>query len=193
MTFQNDSEGTPNELVSRAAAGDDIAMAELIEIITPIAYAKASNLNSGFSRIADEDLVQEGMLGFLEAVKSFDGSKGVPFEAYAATCIKNRILSALRVNSNSGNAALSGAVSIDDNSDNKAAGDSDPVVVTEDGEESDYIRRLASDSLSDFESKVFFLKLGGHSYKDIAFRLGRSEKSVDNALVRIRGKLRKIL
>ena len=68
-----------NDLAVKAAAGDDRAMAELVAQIMPAASAKASYLNFGKSRISDDDLVQEGMLGFLESVKKFDASKGVSF------------------------------------------------------------------------------------------------------------------
>lgn len=85
-----------NELAALAAAGNDEAMAMLIATVMPIAKAKAA----GFAqvRISDEDLVQEGMLGFLEAVKKFDPSKGVPFKAYASVCIKNRMINAFNRN-----------------------------------------------------------------------------------------------
>ena len=101
-----------NELASLAAAGNDEAMAMLIATVMPIAKAKAA----GFAqvRISDEDLVQEGMLGFLEAVKKFDPSKGVPFKAYASVCIKNRMINAFNRNNSAANSPLTGAVPIDD-------------------------------------------------------------------------------
>lgn len=177
-----------NELVSAAAAGDDEAMSQLIAVIMPAAGAKASALNSGYSRISNEDLVQEGMIGFLEAVKKFDPSKEVPFKAYANICIESRILSALRINSNTGNAALSSAVSIEDN-DVEISSD-DPVSITETGFEIERMNHLASSLLSKFEQKVFALRLSGRSYSDIANDLGCTEKSVDNAVQRIRHKFR---
>ena len=76
---------TDEELASLAANGDDESMALLIAKIMPVAKAKASKL--GGPRLSAEDLVQEGMLGFLDAVKSFKCDKGVPFKAYAETCI----------------------------------------------------------------------------------------------------------
>lgn len=176
-----------NGLVADAAAGDDEAMAQLVAVIMPAAGAKASALNSGYSRISNEDLVQEGMIGFLEAVKKFDPAKEVPFRAYANICIESRILSALRVNSNSGNAALSSAVSIDDR---VVLPSGDPVAITETGDEMARINQLAATLLSSFEQKVFALRLADRSYSDIASDLGCSEKSVDNAVQRIRKKFR---
>ncbi len=177
-----------NELAVKAAEGDDKAMAELIGQIMPVACAKASLLNFGKSRISDEDLVQEGMLGFLESVKRFDISKGVSFATFASRCIENRIKSALRSNFNSGNAALSGAVSFDDSPD--IPGGEDPVKFTEDSEQMSKIREISRERLSEFEQSVLELRMQGDSYARTAQALGCSEKSVDNALQRIRRKLK---
>lgn len=176
-------------LVKKAAAGDDKAMAALIAEIMPAAAAKASLHNSGNTRLADDDLIQEGMLGFLDSVKKYNPSLGVPFRAFALRCIENRIVSALRVNYNKKNAPLTGAVSFDGRE--KAGTGSDPVIIAENIEEEDYIRRFAESELSAFESDVLRLKLSDMGYSEISAELGCSEKAVDNALQRIRRKLRK--
>ena len=99
---------TDEQLALMAADGDDESMAILIAKITPIAKAKAGKYDG--PRLSADDLVQEGMLGFLDAVKSFRPEKGVPFKAYAETCINNRIISAVRASLNNKNAALTNAV-----------------------------------------------------------------------------------
>lgn len=182
-----------DELLKSAVAGDDKAMAELIEIITPLAYARASKLNFGTSRISDEDLVQEGMIGFIHAIRTYKEDSEASFETYAAKCIENRILSALRTYNNSGNVALSGAVSIDENIDESAVSGQDPAFLAESGAENERIRKIANDKLSDFESKVFFMRLNDLSYTEIAEKLGCNQKAIDNALVRIRSKLRDLI
>ncbi len=179
-----------NELAVKAAAGDDKAMAELITQIMPVASAKASYLNFGKSRISDDDLVQEGMLGFLESVKKFDPSKGISFKTFADTCIENRIKSALRSNFNSGNAALSGAVSFDESAE--VASLVDPAAIAEDTEQREMILKASEERLSKFELAVLKRRLQYESYSQIAAALRCSEKSVDNALQRIRRKLRDI-
>ncbi len=178
------------ELAVLAANGDDEAMAHLIYAVTPIARAKASGFAN--ARISNEDLVQEGMLGFLDAVKNFDLSKGVPFKAFAETCINNRIISAVRMNFNSKNAALSNAVSFEAESVEFAA-DSDPADIISDKFETEYLSELLSSGLSDFERKVIDLRLLGKSYSQIANELHRSEKAIDNALQRIKSKMRRKL
>ncbi len=179
---------TDEELAILAAGGDDESMALLISKITPIAEAKAYAYAN--DKIAEDDLTQEGMLGFLEAVKGFDLEKGSSFRAYAHTCITNRILSAVRVNYNNKNAALSNAVSIEENSIEKSGDEFDPAKIFSSKSEFEHITDLINSTLSDFERQVIGLRFFGCSYSEISARLGCSEKAVDNALQRIRKKMR---
>ena len=188
MSGNSDSELKINRLVSLAANGDDEAMSELIALVMPAAKAKAARLNSGFNRISDEDLVQEGMIGFLNAVRSFDESKGVPFKSFASVCIENRIISVLRKLSNSGNAALSTAVSIED--DNLTAQSVNPFDMVDSKQAADNLLEKAKEILSKNEMQVLSLKLEGLSYAAIAEKLGKTEKSIDGTLQRIRKKLK---
>lgn len=179
---------TDEELARLASNGDDAAMALLIAKIMPVAKAKASK--HGGPRLSAEDLVQEGMLGFLDAVKNYRSEKGVPFKAYAETCINNRIVSAVRMNYNHKNAALTNAVSIEEETDKLLSRSDDPAVIVSDKDGSEYLKRLIDDGLSDFERQVIELRLLDKSYAQIALSLKCSEKAVDNALQRIRKKIR---
>lgn len=178
------------QLVSLANNGDDEAMALLVSRIMPIASAKAAVYNN--SRISGEDLVQEGMLGFIEAVRCFSPDKGVPFKAFAEICIGNRIVSAVRENLNNKNAALTKAISLEqDEQDNSAvAHGSDPADILSSNEGVENIRRIIEDELSGFEKSVIQSWLLDKSYSDIAAELDCTEKAVDNALQRVRKKLR---
>lgn len=176
------------ELAVRAANGDDASMALLIAVVTPIAKAKASGFAN--ARISGEDLVQEGMLGFLDAVKTFDVSRGVPFKAYAEACINNRIISAVRVSYNNKNAALSNAVSYDEEAADRSDNTTDPANIITEKDETEYLAGLLNKGLSDFEKQVVDLRLLDKSYSQIAEMLGCSDKAVDNALQRIRKKMR---
>lgn len=176
------------ELAFLASNGDDESMALLIAKIMPIAKAKASKHDG--PRLSADDLVQEGMFGFLDAVKTFRPEKGVPFRAYAETCINNRILSAVRASLNNKNAALTNAVSIDDESSGLFSRSSDPAVIVAEKHGSELLKKIISSDLSDFERQVVELRLLDKSYAQIAASLGCSEKAVDNALQRIRKKIR---
>lgn len=185
---KNQNALTDEELAVLAAAGDDESMARLISAITPIAKAKAASHAN--ARIPDEDLSQEGMLGFLDAVRSFDPSTGVPFRAYAETCISNRILSAVRANFNNKNAALSNAVPLEFESDEITDNRTDPANIISEQYDSEYLVGLLRSDLSDFEKKVIDLRLQGKSYSAISQKLACGEKAVDNALQRIKKKFR---
>lgn len=179
---------TDDELVFRAANGDDAAMALLIATVTPIARAKASGFAS--ARVSGDDLVQEGMLGFLDAVKTYDASKGSPFRAYAEVCINNRIVSAVRTSFNNKNAALSNAVAYEPEKVDEADSGADPANIVSEKEDSEHLRNVLSKGLSDFEKQVVDLRLMDMSYSEMAEKLGCSEKAIDNALQRIRKKMR---
>lgn len=180
---------TDEELAVRAANGDDASMALLIAVVTPIARAKAS----GFAgpRVSGDDLAQEGMLGFLDAVKTFDASKG-SFKAYAEVCINNRIVSAVRTSFNNKNAALSNAVPYETSDVDATDSGTDPADIVSEKESTEQIKELLAKELSEFEKQVVDLKLFDMSYSQIAQKLGCSEKAVDNALQRIRKKMRNL-
>jgi RNA polymerase sporulation-specific sigma factor len=187
--FENSKKTLPDEeLAVLAANGDDEAMALLIAAVTPIAKAKASKLAN--ARISDEDLAQEGMLGFLDAVKTYDASKGSSFKTYAEVCINNRIVSAVRTSFNNKNVALSSALPYEPEKVDEADSDADPANIVSEKEDSEHLRDILSQGLSDFEKQVVDLRLMDLSYSQIAEKLGCSEKAVDNALQRIRKKMR---
>ncbi len=175
-------------LVKRAAEGDDKAMARLIEAVMPAAKAKASRLAKGLPRVSDEDLAQEGMIGFLSAVRTFDPSKGIPFGAYANRCIENRILSAISSITGKGNIALTGAVSIE--TESEPAGTEDPIGLIIRNEEMDEYSKFIENELSDLEQKVVEMRIVGMKCRQIAATLGCTEKSVENAIQRVRRKYR---
>lgn len=184
-----DNNLSDEQLALLAAQGDDEAMALLVARVTPIAKAKASIY--GNLRVPEDDLIQEGMLGFLDAVRTFDASRGVPFKAYAGSCISNRILSAIRESLNNKNIALSKAVSLDNEANaEKSNGSGDPADILSVNESVEFIMNLIEEELSDFEKNVIKRFLSKKSYSEIANELECSEKAVDNAMQRIRKKLR---
>jgi len=170
-------------LALQAAQGDDTAMAELIRCIMPLARAKAA-VYSGL-RIGEEDLLQEGMLGFLNAVRSFEASREVSFRNYAAVCIQNRILSAVRSQASGKHAALNTALPL---TEILLAAD-DPQDIFSAREDAAALQDFLQQQLSDLERSVALLFLAGERYGQIAQTLGVSNKAVDNALQRVRKKL----
>lgn len=179
-------------LVALAVGGDDRAMAALIARVSPIAKAKAAAYKDDDLRPLTEDLVQEGMFGFLNAVRTFSPDKEASFRTYADTCIGNRIISAVRSHRNEKNMALSSAVALPDEDKGLSDAKLDPQEIITSRESLQNFKAIIRNSadFSDFEGKVIRLRLSGKSYCEIAKELGKSEKAVDNALQRVRKKLR---
>ena len=181
---------TDEQLVALARCGDDSAMAILVARITPAVQARAA-VNSAGSSVEFEDLTQEGMLGFLKAVYSFNEEGGASFRTYANTCINNRIISVLRSQSRSKDIPAPAIVSIDEAElELTAAEDSDPQDIISAEESVKQFDDKLNRKLSPLEKKVADLYMSGVSYADISAKLDISGKAVDNAIQRIRKKLR---
>ena len=138
-----------------------------------------------------EDLLQEGMLGLLSAIRHFDAARGVKFSTYAHLCIHNRILSAVREAAGTRNQPLNDSLSIESETFSHPPDlfAPDPEQLLMEKEDVAEIWRALDCALSPLERKVLALYLEGMSYREIADRLGKVEKSVDNAVQRIRKKL----
>ena len=178
------------ELVSKAKAGDNNALNELINLYSEVVLQKSRSYKKT-SGIENDDLYQEGMLGLLSAVYTFDESKGASFFTYATTLITRKMLSALRSANKKSNLPLDSYVAIEDRSDIRSYNPT-PEEMLMFNEEIDSIISFVENNLSKTEKKVFKLNLLGLSYNEIAEILDCSEKSVDNALQRIRKKIRSI-
>ena len=148
-----------------------------------------------------EDLIQEGTFGLLSAIRNYDASEGTAFRTYAEHCIRMRLLSAIKSASRLKHIPLNDGISLEQLSDDSGADLSafpvgflrnpeELVLARESKEELD---AAFSRCLSRFEIKVLDLYLEGLSYREIAQRLSRDAKSVDNAVQRIRRKLERDL
>ena len=141
-----------------------------------------------------EDLIQEGMLGLLSAVRHYDVSRKTKFKTYAEFCIRNRILSAVRNASRSKHIPLNDYVPLESSQfeeGNSAAAyylqDPEELLIAREGYSE--INEQLRNCLTPLEQSVLQLYLQGRSYKEIAASLNKTEKSVDNAVQRIRKKL----
>ena len=137
-----------------------------------------------------DDLVQEAAIALYTAASAFDDSRGVTFGLYAKICIKNRLASYIR--SRHSNASLGKEISLESIEDEES-GDITPEQLVINKESLKSLRADIDSVLTEFESSVFWLYLIGASYKDIARALSKPTKSVDNAIHRIKVKLRKLL
>ena len=146
-----------------------------------------------------EDLIQEGMVGLLAAIREYDPEKAASFRTYAEVCIKNRLFSVIKAAARDTHIPLNNSVSF---GNPLFSGNGDPLAFgASDGPETDpeeillsresFRERLEAlmGQLSGFEASVLRLYLNGLSYSEIAAEVNKSPKSVDNAVQRIRRKL----
>lgn len=142
-----------------------------------------------------EDLLQEGMIGLLSAIREYDPDGGSSFRSFAELCIRRRVISAARSASRQKHAPLNDGLSLEQ----LQSGESQQVfehVLVPSAEElvldktwTDDFIAANSRFLSEFEADILMDYLSGSSYTEMAQRAGRSEKSIDNAIQRIRKKL----
>ena len=179
-----------NSLVSYAKSGDTAALTRLLERYSDAILQKAKSFK-GLSGIESDDLYQEGMMGFIAAVYSFDESRGIQFSAYAVTVAVRKMLSALKKSNNKSNLPLRSYISIEEENSLLSYSPTPEEIIIY-NEELDKISNFIKTNLSKNEKKVLKLSLLGMSYSEIADILECSEKSVDNAIQRIRRKIRDI-
>lgn len=175
-------EADNEELVDLAQKGDELAFNVLASRFLNTRY-----IVSGAAYLDVDDFVQEGMFGFLNAVRTFDINKGVPFEAYASVCMRNSI------NTAAGN--ISDDILVDEASETFTALESaeDPLKLVITAERLNEVLNACEVSLSEVEKTVVFFRAGGMSYNEIGEKLGMSPKSVDNAVQRARRKLKDVI
>ncbi len=147
------------------------------------------------------------MIGLYNAVRDYDPGRDASFHTFADLCVSRQMYKAVEAGNRKKHSPLNSYISIyDDESGDGDAGDGtniaemilaqtgmSPEDVVIDREQTEHLEQKIYDSLSDFERKVLNLRLTGLEYTDIARILGRDAKSTDNALSRIKVKVRKIV
>lgn len=147
-----------------------------------------------------EDLIQEGMIGLFKAIQNYHADNNASFYTFAKICIDRQIYSAIKASNRKKHSPLNSYISFyshvgeDDAKliDNLEAGtNSNPERVILDKETTSALEKLLMEQLSSLEKEVLHLYLEGKSYAEIANSLGKSIKSIDNAVQRIREKVKK--
>ena len=146
----------------------------------------------------EDDLIQEGMIGLFKAVRDYDGKKNAGFAGFAKLCVRRQIVKAIEASNRKKHAPLNSYISFDSDGDENqtisedvlAESTLDPERLIIEQEQYGLFEEKIKGLLSPMESQVFDLYLGGMDYVNIAGELGRDPKSIDNALQRIRAKIR---
>lgn len=202
--FSEYSQLTDEELIARFRSGDSQVMDYLLEKYKNLVRNKAKSM---YILGADkEDLIQEGMIGLFKAVRNYDFGRDAAFYTFADLCVSRQMYSAVRASNCQKHLSLNTYISLnsapfgEDSGGNMALADvmslgegRNPEELFLDKERVAYLEKKIEEELSDFEKEVLDLYLTGMSYSQIAKVLGRDDKSTDNALQRLKAKIRKLL
>ncbi len=195
-------EYTDERLVELCHSGDEYASDYLLEKYKPLVRKKARTLY--LIGGDNDDLIQEGMIALYKAIRTYDTDKENSFHHYASLCIERQLYNVIKGANRLKNSPLNTYVSLyapmsreDDNSRETLADTLAPVKLINpedimiDKENVTDIESAIEMQLSKFEREVVALYIDGNQYQQIAKMLGKSPKSVDNALQRIKKKLSK--
>ncbi|MEZ3426081.1 MAG: RNA polymerase sporulation sigma factor SigH [Lachnospiraceae bacterium] len=195
-------QASDEELIVRLRDGEKQITDYIMEKYKNLVRSKAGSMYIlGADR---DDLIQEGMIGLFKAIRDYDSGRDASFFTFAELCISRQMYSAVQAAGRMKHIPLNTYISLYGNG-------------TEHGEEEDGILSILADhglnpedfvidrenvellekkmeqELSGFEKQVLDLYITGMSYSQIARVLGRDEKSTDNALQRVKGKIKKMI
>ena len=152
-----------------------------------------------------EDLIQEGMIGLFKAVRDYDMGRDVNFYTFADLCVSRQMYTAVQASNRQKHLPLNTYIysqSMNAEEGNEeyplvntltSQKDTNPEEMIIEQENAEQMESAILKELSEFEKQVFELHLTGMTYTEIAKVLGRDEKSTDNALQRMKTKIRKLL
>jgi RNA polymerase sporulation-specific sigma factor len=144
-----------------------------------------------------DDLIQEGMIGLMKAVRDYDPEKGASFKTFATLCIMRQQTTAIDSAARKKNEPLNHSISISSEEWESAVRmmreQQSPEEILVSNESSMELLGHLKDILSPFENEVLELYLQEKGYREIAEELGKSPKTIDNAIQRIRIKVKRYL
>lgn len=182
------------ELIARLQAGETSIEDYLMEKYKGLVRQKARAM---FLIGGDtDDLIQEGMIGLFKAVRDFQPNREASFATFARMCIDRQIYSAIQNSNRQKHQPLNSYVSLNQEDESSPIWElcvENPEAIIIDQENTLDLQKKISDYLSPMENKVLDLYLKGVGYVEIGRILGKSPKSIDNALQRIRTKIREVL
>ena len=138
-----------------------------------------------------EDLLQEGMFGLIKAMREFRADREASFQTFAEICIRSRLCSVIRASRAGKHSPLNESVPLNafllDAQPQYSQLDPEDLLI--DREKAAALLNQVRSQLSELEVRVLDLYLDGCSCGEIAATVGKSYKSVDNAVQRIRRKI----
>jgi len=185
------------DLLNLIHYGNEEALNFLIKKYRGNVQAKASTY---FLRGADkEDLIQEGMIGLYKAIRNFRGNKMSSFKTFAELCIKRQVFTAVKTAARQKHGPLNAYVSLYKPFSNQESAymlldmiaeknTTNPELLLINQEEFEEKKQKIAELLSKLEQRVWALYINDYSYIEISKALSMSEKSIDNAIQRIKRK-----
>lgn len=186
------------ELLLNVQKGDEFAVELLITKYENIVHKKA---NTYFLIGSDrDDVVQEGLIGLYKAICDYDEDKRSSFRSFAELCITRQIISSIKTATRQKHTPLNSYISIykpiqEDESERTLLEtienneSTEPLYLLEKKEQLLFLQRQLVKALTRLEWNVLYHYLQGLMYEEIAEQIGRHEKSIDNALQRIKRKV----
>ena len=203
--YQDYEHCSDDELIDRLRRGETAIMDYICDKYKNLVRSKAKSM---FILGADnEDLIQEGMIGLFKAVRDYDMGRDASFFTFAELCVSRQMYTAVQASKRQKHLPLNTYVSLDSGNagnDKEDEGFSlrelmadrvelSPEELFLDKERVADLEKSIEKELSDFEKQVLDLYMTGMSYSQIAKVLGRDEKATDNALQRLKAKIKKML
>lgn len=185
-------------LIKRAQNGDRDAMSEIFKMYeSTISYNTRKYFLIGADR---EDIIQEGMIGLLKAIRAYDDTKEASFKTFATLCIKRQVITAIKNSNSNKNKAFNeaagnhfemreGAIA----QDRRSIKFHSPEEIILCKEKIGALREYLDASLSKMEREVFEYMAKGYTYIEISEKTGRKVKIIDNTMQRVKKKMRGFL
>ncbi|NLT94293.1 MAG: sigma-70 family RNA polymerase sigma factor [Clostridia bacterium] len=201
--MHNYAEMSEEALIEMSQKGDQLALEQLIELYQGLLYFLCDKY---YLRDGDrEDLLQEAAIGLIEAVRAFKPNSGRKFKNFAILCITRELDSCIKRSNRKKHQILNSAIpifSFAENDDEKNGSSYNafldrtlkdqspsPEELLVEKEVINELLQTVNSVLSEMEKKVLNLRINGHSYNEITMKLNLQNKSVDNAIQRIRKKM----
>lgn len=184
------------ELISRFKNGESEILDYLMEKYKNMVRKKARTmfLIGG----ENDDLIQEGMIGLFKAVRDYQPDRDAAFQTFASICVDRQIYNAIQSSNRQKHQPLNSYISLNeqDGENEEHLGDNwgeNPESIIIDQENVQDLEQEITATLSPMENQVLEYYLAGNGYGEIAQIMGKTPKSIDNALQRIRIKIREQL
>lgn len=186
------------QLILKAQRGDEKAFQKIFESFNNLIYY---SIKKFFIMGADkEDVFQEARIGLLKAINSYKFDKNTSFETFALLCVKRHLITKIKTSKTGKNKILNSALSICTVEDDFNYGDYNfsgtttnhynPEELCLEKEKYNALMKYAKINLSKMENEIFEYILLGMTFIEIAEKIGISPKSADNAMQRVKKKLR---